>query len=155
MSRPAVQKQKLQQQTTTTVVPEPKKVKRSCMLKAVNKWTNTEKFFELDELEQAKQWILDQCIQNKMTYSPSYYYVDRVSTDGSEPYKMYDLNNDRIIWMNNERAMKKIQEGVKDFEITDHGVQKILEYLETNKLKFQLEKQADSDDSSDSDSSSL
>lgn len=155
MSRPAVQKQKLQQQTTTTVAPEPKKVKRSMMLKAHNSWKNNEKFFELDELEQAKQWIIDQCIEDKMESSPGYYFVYRIATDGSEPYVMFTLTEKAIVFMNNERTMKQLQSAIAGdnsvIGISDITLQKILEYLETNKLKLKLEKQTDSDDS-DSDS---
>jgi hypothetical protein len=146
MSKPAatVQKQKKPTTIATIEVPEPKRVKQQTwILRAVNDNNDKQRFFEVDELEQAKQWLLDQYINDNASY-PHNYFIERCTTDDSEPYKMFTLSRNGVIWMNNERTMKQLQSSIANdnsvIGISDISLQRILEYLEKNKLKLKIEK---------------
>ena len=136
MSTPAIKQKKPSAEEPN------KKAKRTEMIRAFDGYYMKQEFFEVDDLEEAKQWLLDQ-YNTRAQYSesigitsPSRYCIERyIARNASQ--LIFKLTDTWVIWMNNERAVKLFQKQVPD-ELTDKGVQKILQFIEKSKQKLQL-----------------
>jgi hypothetical protein len=128
MSRPAVQKQKLQQPPAE--VTEPKKVKRSEILRAKEEYNGHEMFFEVKDLDQAKEWLWqewDAIDDDDVNKEPVDFYIEQCVIGTEDRAIVYRLDQEEVLLHKNRTTLEKLQ--VKAPALTDEAVTQLLKYL--------------------------